>query len=127
MARNQVFDPTGTLSLPVPDGTESGDPLMVFDKIPAVALTDRGAGGNASTHATCAISPSWVFDLPVKGEDDAGNATLDAGDVVAEDSDGEFNGDVANGRPYGIALEAVPSGTTTTIRTLLLPPQGEEA
>lgn len=123
MATNEVFPPTGTLSLPVPDGTESGDPVLVFDLIPGVALTDEGAGGNADDHATVAIAPSWVFEIAVKGEDDAGNAAVAVGAVVHRDSDGEFNIDATNGVPFGFALEAVQSGATTTIRVLLLPAQ----
>lgn len=127
MATNEVFEPVGKLSLPVPDGTEAGDALLVFDLIPAVALTDEGAGGNADDHATCAINPAWVFDIPVKGEDGAGNAAVSVGEVVYVDTDGEINVDLTNGTVFGIALEAVSSGATTTIRVLLLPAQAPAA
>jgi hypothetical protein len=123
MARNIVFEPTGTLSLPVPDATPAGTPLMIFGVIPAVTLTAEGEGGNAALHATCAISPSYVVDLPVKGEDGAGNAAVSIGELVVIDTDGEVNVDITNGTDYGIALEAVSSGATSTIRVLLLPPR----
>lgn len=119
MATNEVFEPVGKLSLPVPDGTESGDFVLVFGEIPGVALTDEGDGGNADNHATVALNPKWVFEFAVKGEDGAGNAALAVGARIAVDTDGELNGDVTNGDFFGWALEAVASGATTTIRVLL--------
>lgn len=123
MARNEIFEPVGKLTLPVTNGTASGAAVMVFGKIPGVCLTAEGEGGNAEGFATVAINPAWVFDIPVKGEDGAGNAAITAGDTVARDTDGEFNKDTTNGAEFGIALEAVSSGATTTIRVLLLPAQ----
>lgn len=123
MAKNIVFEPVGTLSLPVPSGTVSGQALVIFGLIPAVALTDRGEGGNASTHATCAITPSYVVELDVKGEDGSGNAAVSEGELVVVDTDGEVNVDITNGADFGIALSAVDSGATTKTRVLLLPPR----
>jgi hypothetical protein len=123
MATNLIFEPVGKLSVPVPDGTVSGDALIVLGTVPAVALTDKGAGGNAATDATVAINPAWVVDIPVKGEDGAGNAAISVGEQVWVDTDGEINVDLTNGTLFGIALEAVASGATTTIRVLLLPAQ----
>lgn len=119
MATNQVFEPVGSLGdMPVADGTSSGDALLLFGEIPAVALTDEGDGGNADNHATVAIAPLWVFDIPVAGADGAGNAAVAIGDRVYVDG-AAVNADVANGDFYGWALEAVASGATTTIRVLL--------
>lgn len=123
MARNIVFDPVGTLSLPVPENTLPGVALVIFGLIPAVTLTGEGEGGNAALHATCAINPAYVVDLAVKGEDGAGNAAVSIGETVYVDTDGEVNVDLTNGTAYGIALEAVSSGATTTIRVFLLPAQ----
>lgn len=118
MATNEVFEPVGKLSLPVPDGTASGDPVLIFDEIPAVALTDEGDGGNGDNVATVALNPKWVFDLAVTGADGVGNAAIAAGDRVYVDG-AQVNADVTNGTFYGWALEAVASGATTTIRVLL--------
>lgn len=123
MATNEIFEPVGKLVLPVPENTLPGVALMIFGLIPAVTLTGEGEGGNAALHATCAISPSWVFDLPVKGEDGAGNAAVSIGELVVVDTDGEVNVDITNGGDFGIALEAVASGATSTVRVLLLPPR----
>jgi hypothetical protein len=114
MARNEVFEPVGKLSVPVPEGTESGDFVLVFDEIPAVALTDEGDGGNADNHATVALNPKWVFEHPVN----AAGAAIDIGDRVFLDGT-DLNDDNVNGTFYGWALEAVANGATTTIRVLL--------
>ena len=123
MATNEIFEPVGKLSLPVPDSTAAGTALIIFGVVPAVTITAEGEGGNAALHATCAIDPAWVFDLPVKGEDGAGNAAVSIGELVVVDTDGEVNVDITNGTDFGIALEAVASGATSTIRVLLLPPR----
>ncbi|HEY3529339.1 MAG TPA: DUF2190 family protein [Nocardioides sp.] len=74
MAKNQVFAPSKTRSLPVPDGTVSGDPVIV-GTIVGVALTDKGDGGNDAANATVAIDGAW--DLAI------GTATaLAVGDKV---------------------------------------------
>lgn len=52
--RNEVFypnDPADKLSLPVPEGTKSGDPVVVGSII-GIAATDRGAGGNPAGNAS---------------------------------------------------------------------------
>lgn len=118
MATNEVFEPVGKLSLPVPDGTASGDFVLIFDEIPGVALTDEGDGGNGDNVASVAINPKWVFDLDVTGANDVGNAAIAAGDRVYVDG-AAINADATNGTFYGWALEAVASGATTTIRVLL--------
>jgi hypothetical protein len=122
MAATEVFRPdSGTLTLPVADATAAGTPVVVFGLIPAVTLTAEGEGGNAALHATCAINPAWVHDLPVKGEDGAGAAAIAIGDPLYVDTDGELNADATNGTQHSIALEAVASGATSTIRVFLLP------
>ena len=65
MAKNQVL-PTGLeLALPVPEGTKSGEPVIVGSLV-GVAITDRGAIGNLPGEATVWRHRSW--ELPVDGE-----------------------------------------------------------
>lgn len=64
MAKNLVFQPGDSLSLEVPAGTVSGQALMI-GKLPAVAITDRGAGGNAPTKASVRLA--GVARVPVAG------------------------------------------------------------
>lgn len=125
MATNVIFEAVSTLSLPVPNGTVSGQPLVLFSgKLPCLALTDEFEGGNADNYATVAVSGAvWVAEIPVHGEDAAGAAAISVGDLIAIDGDGEFNKDTTNGAEWGIALAAVASDATTTIRVLMLPPR----
>lgn len=64
MATNVVYNEGDNLSWPVAEGTVSGDFVMIGDQgMFGVAMTDRGAGGNATTHAS--IQSQGVFALPV--------------------------------------------------------------
>lgn len=114
MARTEHFDNVTTISLPVPENTESGDPVVV-GAIAGVALTDRGAGGNAPTFATVAVSPCTVHRLPVVGE-------VAAGDPVYIAANGTIGG---AGDLFGFAAAAVPSATTATIPVILASPQAD--
>lgn len=63
--KNEAFRPGGELSLPVPSGTKSGEPVVVGALV-GVAATDRGAGGNIATHASVLID-GRVYQLDVDG------------------------------------------------------------
>lgn len=69
MAKNEHLRHADHLSLPVPSGTKSGDPVRV-GVLNGVAQTNRAtaddwAGGNAEGNATVWLDGSW--DLPVVG------------------------------------------------------------
>lgn len=99
------------LVLPVASGSVSGDPVVV-GSLPAVCLTDRDSDGNAE----CAIE--GVFDIAVTGANNAGNVAVAVGDKLYKDGT-EINKDSTNGTEFGIALEAVTSGSTSTINVRL--------
>ena len=105
MAKNQKFAPSRTRSLPVPDGTVSGDPVMV-GTIAGVALTDKGAGGNTAENATVALD--GAFNLAI------GTATaLVAGDkvfFVESSSSLSTTDNTGANKTFGKVLE--PKGTT---------------
>lgn len=64
MAKNVVFHEGTNLSWPVAAGVKSGDFVLIGDQgLFGVAMTGRGEGGNASTHAT--VRTEGVFALPV--------------------------------------------------------------
>ena len=63
--RNEYMRPATELSLPVPDGTVSGDPVRV-GAVNGVAATNRGGGGNAPTHATV-VTDARSYLLEVGG------------------------------------------------------------
>jgi len=117
VALNRVREHATRLRLPVPDGTESGDPLVIGG-LPCVAVTDKNedAGDMGDADDGCAsvqTDGSWAF--PVKGEDDNSNQAIAVGDIVYIDSDGEMNVDAVNGDRFGYALGVVESGATTEI------------
>lgn len=58
-----------------------------------------------------------VFELSVKGEDGSGNAQIAIGGKIYLDTDGELNGDSANGEFFGYNFSGavVASGETDTI------------
>lgn len=47
MATNEIFREADHLTLPVPSGTKSGEPVLV-GSLPGVAQTDRAADGTAT-------------------------------------------------------------------------------
>lgn len=113
MAKNRKYKPGAQLSYAVPDGTKSGDPVVV-GQIPGVALIDRTPRGTAT------VESDGVFALQVKGIDGAGNSAIAVGDILY------FNaGDVpkiskkATGVRFGYAREAVAAGATATIEVKL--------
>lgn len=117
--KNEVFypnDPSDKLSLPVADGTESGDFVLVGDQgLFGVAATDKGEGGNIAANAS--VWTAGVFDLPV-----GTNTAMDIGDIVyAVVATGALTpaaGSSPANLPVGWALEA--KGTApATIRVKL--------
>ncbi len=120
MATNRIKEHGRKLSLTVthPTSPSSGDPTRTINLI-GVALTDERTDGTTSVD----IGPA-VYDLSVKGEDDDGNSTVAIGeklyyvDADVDDGTGFLNKKVT-GRFAGIALEAVTSGSTTTINVLV--------
>lgn len=63
--KNEAFVPASELSLPVPVGTKSGEPVLV-GSLPGIAATNRGEGGNIATHATV-LMDDRAYELDVDG------------------------------------------------------------
>lgn len=104
MARNRHYAEATQFPLPVPEATESGDALVIGD-LPCVALTDRDDDGEAT------VQTDGAFLFPVTGDDGA----VGAGDLVYIDGSGDLTNDASGNTRFGYALEAVGSGSTTTI------------
>ena len=100
--------------------TSRYQPVQVGDiLLPGIALAATAANTN-----WCPVRIGFfprVLALSIHGEDANGNATISIGDTILADSDGELNNDVTNGTPFGLALAAVGSGSTTVIPVLLFP------
>lgn len=108
MATNIVHEEGNQLSVPVPVGTVSGDPVAVGG-LPGVALIDRGA----DTAGEATVKFNGTATLDVTGEDDAGNTAIAVGDILYLQSDGTINADATTGIRFGYALGTVSSGATT--------------
>lgn len=107
MAKNRIREKATRLSLPVPDGTKSGDPLVI-GSLPCVAVVDKSAWtvGDASVQT----DGSWGFN--VIGVDSGGNHAIAPGDKVYLQSNGTINADTG-GKYFGYVLAPVNSGATT--------------
>lgn len=104
MALNRYLADANNVSLPVPNGTESGDPLVIGG-LPCVALIDQQDDGNA----TVQTDGAFLFDVT----GDSGGP--DAGDIVYLQGDGSIDIDSGNGDRFGYALAPVENGQTTEI------------
>lgn len=70
MATNVIFEDGNNLSLPVAQGTQAGDPVLVGADLTSglvgIALTDEGGGvGNADGYAS--VQLEGVVDISVTG------------------------------------------------------------
>lgn len=108
LALNREYADADSIPLPVPEGTESGDPLVV-GALPAVAMTDRDADGNASCQC------NGAYRLPVTGKNKAGEKAIEAGDIVYLMADGTVNVNNEEGKRFGYALLPVVKNKTETI------------
>lgn len=114
MATNQVYEDGDFLSVVCtqPATPASGDPVL-FGQLPGVALADEGESISGETTVTF----KGVYELSVKGENNAGNTAVAAGDILYYDAAAtpKINKDNTNGVRFGYAMEAVDSGATATI------------
>lgn len=110
MTKKQVYESGDQLSVPVPVGTLSGDPV-VYGQVPGVALKDRDATTGEAT-----VKFSGVHMITVQGINAGGNTAIAAGATVffgAADNP-KVSARVA-GIPFGTAMQAVVSGATSEI------------
>lgn len=115
MAKNIIYPGHSiNLTLPVPAGTVSGNPVEIVD-LHGVVLDDRDADGNATVKCPLA----YVADLLVTAKNNGGNSAVAVGDKLyydAAENPDELNKDVTNGKLFGYALETIGAGLTDTIK-----------
>ena len=109
MATNEVYYPGDTLPLPVPAGTESGDPVVI-GTIAGVALEDRDAAGNAP------VRVKGVFKLSVTGSNGSATAAIAVGGTVyytapSGDTPAIIDANATTGAEFGVALRAIAKGS----------------
>jgi predicted RecA/RadA family phage recombinase len=104
MARNEVFRDADHLSLPVPDGTKAGSPVLIGGTLVGVTETDEGTGGNADNFAT--VWRKGAHKLSVTG------AVTAVGDPVYITSGNALNRTASGNTLFGYALElkGAPAG-----------------
>lgn len=108
------------LELTVGSTVVSGDPIAVGNAIRGVAQTDYN-----SVSGKAIIDTEGVFDLSVKGVDDAGNSAVAVGDrIYYTAADTPVLSKKKSGKFFGIALETVGSGLTATINVKVVQPSG---
>ncbi|MCX6024013.1 MAG: DUF2190 family protein [Chloroflexi bacterium] len=101
----------------------SGDPVR-FGSLTGVAITAESEGGNATGNTSVDFGPS-VWNLSVKGANDSGNSAVAVGDAIFYvDADTPKLSKKSSGYFFGFALEAVNSGSTTTIQVIHAPSPG---
>ena len=105
----QFYEPS------VPEGTKSGDPLVLGDVIPVIAITDRDTNGGATVVANDRI----IAKVAVHAVDanDAGVAVA-RWDKLYKDGN-KINKDSTNGVLFGYAMGTVAAGETAIIDVML--------
>src|SRR5690554_1253002 len=115
MATNQVYNDGVQFTVPAADVTEpatpeSGDPLLIGDSMPAVALTDPFTDGAGVSQIT--VKTDGVYELAVEAEGGA----ISIGDRVYYDAGDEgLNNSASGNTSWGYALGAVDNGATAVI------------
>ena len=112
MATNIIYDHGDELAVVCtqPATPASGDPVL-FGQLPGVALTNEHSDGTTS------VKFRGVAELSVIGHNGSANAAISAGAVVYYDSGATPKINVnSSGVRFGIAMEAVSSGATSTIQ-----------
>ena len=108
MAKNELYYPGDTIPLPVPEGTKSGDPVVV-GTIAGIAMEDRDAAGNAP------VRVKGVFKLSVTGRDGTSTKAINVGDKVyytalSGESSAIIDASATAGKEFGVALGAIAEG-----------------
>lgn len=117
MATNEIYDGQRiAVAVSAPTSPVSGDPVR-YGRITGVAVDTK----NATTGLTAVDFGPRTWDLSVKAIDDAGNSAVAVGDrIYYVDADTPKLSKKASGAFFGIALEAITSGSTDTINVMKL-------
>jgi predicted RecA/RadA family phage recombinase len=115
MATNFIQDGK-KMELPTVTGAESGDAFVVGDFLPCVLLTDA----ETTSPYNASVQTEGVFELSVVAHDGSSPSAVAVGDALYwTDKNTALDKDTTEDF-FGIALEAIASGTET-IKVLLVP------
>lgn len=104
MALNEVFKLGQYISLPVPDGTESGDAVRV-GVLNGTAIVDEGTGGNADGFASVDLSGAHKHVI----------AGADVGDAVYITSAGVLTTTASGNKLFGAVTHLDPRVTNRVV------------
>lgn len=104
MAQNPKFQNARQLSLPVPSGIVSGEPVLVGEALCGVAQTDRDADGEAT------VDLGGAHDLEVVAA-----GAMAVGDIVYIDAATLVLSDSAADVRFGYLLEPIAGASTVTV------------
>ncbi len=109
MATNEIFKDANYLSLPVPEGTVSGDPVLVGELVGVAQPTE---GENYGTSAPF-VPPVWGTVPPSTGFNEAGYASVALiGAFAFEIEGGEA---LTPGTAVGISVGTGPDGRNVLV------------
>jgi predicted RecA/RadA family phage recombinase len=113
MAANEVYNQGDFLPLTVGASVAAGSPVCV-GQLPGVTVTATGSSG--TQNATVCVKNGAVFNLSVKAVDGGGNSAVSVGDIIYwVVGDTPKLSKKNTGVKFGIALQAITSGSTATI------------
>ena len=112
---NNKIEEGKILTLAVSSGVVAGDPVVVGG-INGVASIDRDSDGEST------VDTEGVFDLSVKAINDAGSSAVAIGDLIYYVSGDTpvLSKKATAGTLFGVALETITSGSTDTIKVLIV-------
>lgn len=121
MATNRIMSPGYQLSVvcTTPTTPQSGGPVR-YGTMTGIALTDEAEGGNPTGYTSVDFGPG-VWDLSVT---DTVTGGIAVGDPLFLNAAATLIDNTATGYFFGIALEAILTGATATIRVLHMPSPG---
>lgn len=97
MALNEIFKVGKSISLPVPTGTNSGDPVRV-GTLNGVAIVDEGTGFNADGYASVDLFGGHLFEIADAGAADIGDPVYitSAGELTLVDTGNKLYGAITH-------------------------------
>lgn len=116
MATNVVYEKRSWVRVELTVGASKSSGAVEFlNAMPVFLLEDSDSDNKATVEL---IGCATVVDLSVVGEDGSGNSAVAVGEKIFKDGSA-YNKDATNGTFIGYALEAVTSGSTSTIQVAL--------
>lgn len=109
--KNEVREHCWTKSVPVPEGTKAGTPVLI-GSLPGIAVIDRQPNGNATVKFS-----TGSYRISVIGKKEAEEKQIKVGEKVFL-KEGKLSADTG-GTLWGYAMEELAKGKTAEIEVKL--------